>query len=167
MALEDPRDVVRWLLAPRNQRELEVLEVLAQGEFRAPDLQGRLDLDHPQKLYRSLEYLQDRGLVSQFRDLSGKRRGATYKISPIGSRVLAAVHDVQELLSEGRAEVEREVVQSTTSSIRIRVGKGRGKGDQRLPSLDQTIRLTEAGVAVLEIGSFSDGSAKEELVVRA
>lgn len=167
MALEDPRDVVRWLLAPRNQRELEVLEVLEEGEFRARDLQERLGLDHPQKLYRSLEYLQDRGLVSQFHDLSGDRRGATYEISPIGSRILDAVHEVQDLLSEGGVEVERELVQSTTSGVRIRVRTRRARGDQSLPSLDQTIHLTDAGVAVLEIGSFSDGSPEEELVVRA
>lgn len=168
MALEDPRNVIRWLLAPRNQRELEVLELLKSGELRAPELQDQLNLEHPQPVYRSLEYLQDRGLVSRFQDLSEEQRGATYEVSPIGSRVLEAVHDVQELLSERQVGVERAVVEYTATGVSVRTGRRRREeGDVPLPSEGETVHLTDTGGASLEIGSFSEGSPDDEVVMRA
>lgn len=150
MALEDPRGVIRWLLAPENQRHLQVLEALSGGESRAPDLKDTLGIDHPQKVYRSLSYLQDRGLVSEFRDFSGKQTGAIYEVSPIGSRVLEAVHEVQDLIAGPHLGSRDTVVQSA-----------------RTGAMETTVRLDQGEEVRMEIGSRSQGTDEDTVTVQA
>lgn len=149
MALEDPRSVIRWLLSPENERHLSVLEVLSSGEHTALGLQERLNLGHPQMIYRSLEYLQDRGLVSEFRDLSGEQDGAIYEISPIGDRVLGAVREVQALLSDRPEGGYQAFVHSVRSG-----------------AVDATVQISRGAEVFTEVGSFSEGSKDETVTVR-
>lgn len=150
MALEDPRGVIRWLLSPDNERHLEVLDTLSSGEQTAPDLQSCLDIDHPEMVYRSLRYLQDRGLVSEFRDFSEEQDGAIYEISPIGERILEAVREVQDLLSDRSASSRHAFAHSVRSG-----------------AFDQTIQLRRGAEVFAEIGTYSEGDPEDTVTVRA
>jgi DNA-binding PadR family transcriptional regulator len=89
-------------------------------------------------------------LVSQLRDLSGEREGAIYEISPIGSRVLEAVREVQDLLTERSDESREAVVHSVRSA-----------------AFDTTVQITRGAEVQTEIGSYSEGFEDDTVTVRA
>lgn len=99
MTLEES---VKWLIQPKNERHLRVLQVLGKKTLTAPDLQQAVGIDHPQKVYRSLGYLEDRGLVDRFYDSDLGDRAYAFEASPLGREALDLVGRIDEVLVSHR-----------------------------------------------------------------
>lgn len=91
-------EAVRWLIHEKNRREFEILCFLQKGPFTAVQLKALAEIQHDAQLHRSLEYLNDYGLLDSFFDASVNRRGHLYQASPIGRRAYELSQRVEEFL---------------------------------------------------------------------
>lgn len=87
MSDSDPiREALGWLLLEENARGLRVLQVATEGPIPAGELQSRAGIEHPQQLYRVLDYLEDRGLIDRLYERQARRE--VFSTSPLGRRAL-------------------------------------------------------------------------------
>lgn len=96
MTLEES---VKWLIQPENERHRHVLEILRKKSLTAPEIGKAAGIDHPQKVYRSLEYLEDRGLVDRFYDSEvGGDQIYVFEASTLGKEAMRLVERVDKVL---------------------------------------------------------------------
>lgn len=101
MASRSPlNEAVRWLVQPEADRDLALLRVLLKRPFTATELKRATGIEHDAQLHRSLNYLDDRGLLDRFYDTSKTKRGNVYAASAMGRRALELVDHVETYLRE-------------------------------------------------------------------
>lgn len=101
MPLNPPlKDAVRWLIESGNKRERELLQFLRKGPHAAGDLKAFLGVKHDPQLFRSLDQLDDYGLIERHYDTGKTRRGQVYSASPLGVRALDLADRVDSYIEE-------------------------------------------------------------------
>lgn len=87
---------VTWLMQPANRRVRLALNALRAKPASAANLGHRINVDHAEKMRRSLSYLESRGLVQRLYDIASQ--STLFEITPIGSRALGLAGTLEQVL---------------------------------------------------------------------
>jgi hypothetical protein len=102
-------DSVRWLLKPGNDRALHMLTALAKTRMTAAELESSLGIDHPEKLYRGIGYLEDRELITRLGGLRSEGAASSFEASDLGLAAARLAAGLLKLIAVGSQEIARPV----------------------------------------------------------